>query len=63
MDELTPRGLDSTKHLFIDIKLKDLVKIEDLYGDQTTLYKTLFKGERSTASPFYNSLVDLRVKL
>ena len=48
--------------LHVDINLKALQKIEDLYRDQTTFYKTLRRGE-GTASPYHDCKVTLKIKI
>jgi len=42
--------------------MKELVRVEDLYKDRTTFYKTLKKGHGS-ASPYMDCLVALKVKI
>ena len=42
--------------------MKGLVRIEDLYKDRTTFYKTLKKGE-SSASPYMDCLIAIKVKI
>ncbi len=36
--------------------MKELVRVDDLYKDGTTFYKTLIKGH-GTASPYVDSLI------
>lgn len=43
--------IDTEKPLKIDIIMNDLVRVDDLYKDKTTFFKTLRKGEH-TASPY-----------
>ena len=48
----------------MDINLKELHTITDLHQDGTTLFRTLKAGETgSTASPFHDCRVALRLKL
>jgi hypothetical protein len=42
--------------------MKELVRVDDLYRDTTTFYKSLVKGV-STASPYMDCLVALKVKI
>ena len=45
-------SLDLTKNLYVDIHMKQLTKVEDIYKDGgSTLHKTLKKGH-GTASPY-----------
>lgn len=46
----------------VDINLKGLCTIHDLYKDKTCFYKSLKKGQ-GTASPYYDCMVTLRVKI
>ncbi len=48
--------------LTVDIHLKGLCAILDLYKDKTVFYKTLKRGQ-GTASPYYDCHVTLRVKI
>ena len=48
--------------LTIELNLHQLMKVNDLYHNQTTFTRTLRKGE-STASPYHDSQVVLKVKL
>ena len=50
------------RSLRIDCTMKGLVRIEDLYKDRTTFYKTLKKGE-SSASPYMDCLIAIKVKI
>ena len=49
-------GFDLTKVLLIDINMKVLVRIDDLYKDTTTFVKTLEKGQ-GTSSPYNDCVV------
>jgi len=40
----------------MEINMKGLVRVDDLYKDKTTFYKTLIKGD-GTASPYMDCLV------
>jgi len=51
-----------SKDLFLELELKELVRIDDLYKDGTTFYKSLQKGE-GTASPYIDCFVHLRIKI
>jgi hypothetical protein len=42
--------------------MRDLVRIEDLYKDKTTFYKTLQKGE-GAASPFKDSIILSKIQI
>ena len=44
-------GLDLERDLYIDVEMKYLMRVEDVYKDGTTLHKTLKKGD-GTASPY-----------
>lgn len=46
----------------MDINLKGLCTIHDLYRDKSCFYKSLKKGQ-GTASPYYDCMVTLRVKI
>lgn len=48
--------------LIVDISLKGLCAIHDLYRDKTVFYKSV-KGGQGTASPYYDCKVTLRVKI
>lgn len=48
--------------LTIDVHLKGLCAIQDLYKDKTVFYKSLKRGQ-GTASPYYDCRVTLRVKI
>lgn len=48
--------------LKVDLHLKGLCAILDLYKDKTVYYKTLKRGQ-GTASPYYDCHVTLRVKI
>ena len=48
--------------LTVDINLKGLCAIHDLYRDKTVFYKSLKRGQ-GTASPYYDCRVTLRVKI
>ena len=48
--------------LIVDINLKGLCAIHDLYRDKTVFYKSLKRGQ-GTASPYYDCRVTLRVKI
>jgi len=50
------------KDLLLDLELKELVRVDDLYKDGTTFYKSLQKGE-GTASPYIDCFVHLRIKI
>ena len=43
--------VDLVRDLYIDIEMKYLMRVEDVYKDGTTLHKTLKKGD-GTASPY-----------
>jgi len=47
--------------LYVSLDMKELVRVEDLYKDQTTFYKTLKKGFGS-ASPYMDCLVACKLK-
>lgn len=49
-------GIKEDQYLIFDINMKELVRVDDLYKDQTTFFKTLVKGV-GTASPYLDSLV------
>ena len=49
-------------NLIVDIHLKGLCAINDLYKDKTIFYKSLKRGQ-GTASPYYDCKVTLRVKI
>jgi hypoxanthine-guanine phosphoribosyltransferase len=44
-------NVDTKRDLYLDIEMKSLVRVEDVYKDGTTLTKTLKKGQ-GTASPY-----------
>ena len=46
----------------VDLHLKGLCAIWDLYKDKTVFYKSLKRGQ-GTASPYYDCKVTLRVKI
>lgn len=48
--------------LLVNINLKGLCAIHDLYRDKSVMYKSLKKGQ-GTASPYYDCRVTLRVKI
>jgi len=48
--------------LFVDVHLKGLCTIHDLYKDKSVFYKTLKRGQ-GTASPYFDCRVTLRVKI
>lgn len=50
------------KNLFVDINLKGLCTIHDLYRDKTVFYKSIKRGQ-GTASPYHDCKVTLRVKI
>jgi hypothetical protein len=39
------------KYLYLDVELKDLISVDDVYKDKTTFHKTIKKGVGS-ASPY-----------
>ncbi len=41
--------------------MKELVRVDDLYKDGTTFYKTLIKGH-GTASPYVDSLIACKIQ-
>ncbi len=43
--------VDKARDLYLDIEMKKLLRVEDIYKDGTTLSKTLKKGH-GTASPY-----------
>ena len=49
-------NIDLNSPIYIDVFLKDLTRIDDIYKDGTTFHKTLQKGVY-TASPYRDSLV------
>jgi hypothetical protein len=49
-------GIRTDIDLLIDVEMKELVRVDDLYKDGSTFYKTLVKGTGS-ASPYIDSLV------
>jgi len=44
-------GINKDQFLYYDIEMLKLVRVEDLYKDQTSFLKTLVKGV-GTASPY-----------
>jgi hypothetical protein len=44
------------RYLIFDIEMKKLVRVDDIYKDKTTFYKTLLKGEGS-ASPYPDTVI------
>lgn len=50
------------RNLTVDVHLKGLCAIWDLYRDKTVFYKSLKRGQ-GTASPYYDCKVTLRVKI
>jgi hypothetical protein len=44
-------GIDLERDLYIEVEMKYLMRVEDVYKDGTTLHKTLKKGN-GTASPY-----------
>ena len=50
------------ENLIVDVQLKGLCAIQDLYKDKTVFYKSLKRGQ-GTASPYYDCRVTLRVKI
>jgi hypothetical protein len=55
-------GIDTEKLLYLDLHMKELVRVDDLFKDGTTFYKTLKKGEGS-ASPYIDSFVHRKFKV
>ena len=53
---------DPQKDLHINMHLKGLCAIQDLYRDKTVFYKTVKRGQ-GTASPYYDCRVTLRAKI
>ncbi len=53
-------GVKTDRDLYIDAHMKQLNRIEDLYKDRTTFYKTLVKGEGS-ASPYMDCLIACKI--
>ena len=51
-----------TKNLLLELNLKKLVRIDDVYRDMTTFSKTLQKGE-GTASPYHDCHVICKYKV
>ena len=49
-------GLMTDRSLYFDIEMKNLVRVDDVYKDRTTFYKTLAKGQGS-ASPYNDAYV------
>lgn len=48
--------INTDHNLLFEINMKELVRVDDLYKDGTTFYKTLKKGNGS-ASPYMDCLV------
>ena len=52
---------DKTKPFVIDMQLNKLVKVEDWYGDRTTMMRTLRKGKGRNA--YTDSTIYFRIKV
>ena len=50
------------QNLILDVNMKGLCMIQDMYKDKTVFYKSLKKGQ-GTASPYFDCKVTLRVKI
>lgn len=59
---IAEKGILNDRYLFFEIDMKELVRVDDLYKDGTTFYKTLVKGH-GTASPYVDSLVACKLLL
>lgn len=55
-------NFDPAQSLHVDINLKGLCTIHDLYRDKKVFYKSLKSGQ-GTQSPYYDARVTLRVKI
>ena len=55
-------ALDPQQSLLLDINLKSLVRITDLYRNGSIYYQTLSKGT-NTASPYSDCVVSMKVKI
>lgn len=49
-------NINKGHNLIFDVYMKELTRVDDLYKDYTTFYKTLVKGH-GTASPYMDCLV------
>lgn len=49
-------GIMTDRNLLFEIEMKKLTRVDDLYKDHTTFYKTLVKGEGS-ASPYTDAYI------